>query len=221
MQTPKKKKRIVWLILLLVSCSCVVLLGVNWGFKQWSSPKQQTPTMVRDLSSWDFEGVCDGNGVSSAWVYDPESESQHPFIIVNEDVRKPPKIFPPFEYDNPRKISLYDFPREISLYRVELVACVSRVSETLAKRCPYTFVGGVTDYNILKFDAEYDVGIFVAQTGEKLDSISFKKEFGPFECPEYVSVSEGVHSNKEYAYPIEEIQDYIGQQYVLPEMGGD
>ncbi len=175
--------------------------------------------MVRELSVKDFKGVCDGNGVSPAGVYDPESESQHSFVIVNQFVTRGPNIyvFPDVEYDFPSDYSLY----QVALSQVELVACVSRVSETLAKRCPYSRFGGGTDYTIQKFDAEYDVGIFVAQTGEKLDSISFKKEFGPFECPEYVSASEGVHTNIEYAYPTEEIQDYIGQQYVLPKKGGD
>ena len=94
--------------------------------------------------------------------------------------------------------------------------CLAR-SETLAKQCPYDLYGsGITSYTILKFDAEYEVGIFVAQTGEKLDSKSFTKEFGPFKCPENVSVPEGVHSDKGHAYPIEEILDYINHQYVLP-----
>jgi len=76
-----------------------------------------------------------------------------------------------------------------SLYEVELVACVQRILETLARTCPYT-----RGYVEKRYDATYMVFIYIAKTGgelarEKIDAEASK-------CPPAISIDKNATSSE-------------------------
>jgi hypothetical protein len=161
----------------------------------------------RVLFDTDFEGVCSGAPVAAATAYDRSEPGIHPVLafgtssIDADDGKLYPVTVPEgftrrFQADGN------------ALAEIQLVACAKRTAEQKDKTCDgYQKDGVDTGQVIDSFRATYELSLYAATTGEKLDGKTV--DLPAAECPTIVM------SGRKADYPavedtvLEFVQPYV------------
>ncbi|MFZ6028367.1 MAG: hypothetical protein ACOYYS_11685 [Chloroflexota bacterium] len=175
-----------------------------------SGPKP-TPTEAR-LTIWDFEKVCRQGVVGKAAAYEPAAGNVHPIVLFERDSAGENS------YSSMSNILLklpepwvvaYDGQPET----VELVACITRVSEEFVETCEFEDDENEEKTYLLDVhNASYEVKVFAATTGEEVGSTTLEAAYE--KCPMFHMFSE---EKEETFAPLEggDLQAFL-EQYVAP-----
>jgi hypothetical protein len=162
-----------------------------------------------------FEQVCHQKGADKATAYDAAAGKIHPIVMYERSS------------DNAETYSLVSIPllpsdwavfgEENDPASVELVTCITRISEEYAGSCEFEDETDASiTYNLEMYETSYDVKVFAATTGEELGSTTLDVEFIDDEwCPDsYTFPESGTDSYYAMAQG-EALQEYLGQ-FVRP-----
>lgn len=203
-------------------CICGSILSVfyyvfedyaNSGSKDYSTPtvtinptvtiKIETPTDDEVLSRDDYETVCQGKAIEAAAAYKPEKGSGiiHPAIAF---------LFSP-DSKNVRPFTFSD-----NFSNIEIVACLTRINESLRDKCYYTMSDTGETHVVYRYDATYKMQIYETQSGKYLGESVIEKEYTGECLPEFSTLQTLKTEHYWYAIPSEvDIENRL-QQYTTP-----
>lgn len=132
----------------------------------------------------DYAQVCNGIAFDPAKAYEPSAGNVHHLYVFdrrddNESFTKSYRELP----------DGWEIPWEES-QETQLVACLTVTEETLANTCEFPPEEGETDAYVLEtYAVTYDVAIYVAKSGEQLDTTTF--DLAGEDCPMFHMFTEG------------------------------
>lgn len=183
------KNRILVLIMLSLLLSLIVTACGG------SSEPAATST-PRPLTVWDYEKVCRQGTISEASAYDGAAGQTHPILLFERDSANETTY-------NSKTNTTLKLPEpwvvdyEGDATSVELVACITRVSEEFVDVCEF---GDDDDpdkvYLLNVYDASYEVKLFAATTGEEVGSTTIDATYE--QCPMFHMFSDDEEDT--YAY---------------------
>jgi hypothetical protein len=164
--------------------------GTDTGAPAATIPPDITLAAVNILT--DFGDVCRGVKLTGATPYEPARAGVHPVVF---EVGVHPT------YDGAITMPDHWAPVTGEEHTVELVACLSRTSETLVQTCDgyQDDAGNDTGNTIEMFDATYDVRVLVATSGEELGAMQLTAE--SLECPMFHFFDSDTAVDQVYAEP--------------------
>ncbi|HEX2239629.1 MAG TPA: hypothetical protein VHJ82_00585 [Actinomycetota bacterium] len=202
--TPQPLKRL--LLLGLVALVSLAACGGGDDGADTATDAGGGVTPAVELFSTDIEQVCAGGTVAAAAPYDPSADAIHPMLA--------------FEGAAPELTEMtLDFPEGWvaqfpDVEKTELVACLDRTKETFVKTCEgYKSDESDETFSVQLYDAEYDVTLYAAQSGEEIASTTL--EATDEDCPMLAFFDEGEETQIEYASADKQLRQFV-QKYVAP-----
>lgn len=193
------------IILCLFLLSFVVACGT-------SEPKE-TPTDA-PLTIWEFEKVCRQGVIDEATAYDAGVGKVHPILLFERDA--------PNENDySSMTNSILKLPEtwmvdyQGDATTVELVACITRISDEFVETCEYEDDEEEDKVYLLDVhNASYEIKVFTATTGDELGSTTLDAAYD--DCPMFHMFSGGDEKEQTFA-SLEggDIQAFL-EQFVQP-----
>jgi hypothetical protein len=156
-----------------------------------------TPT-PKPVSFWDYEDVCRQGTIAEAADYAGEAGKVHPLVLYQRD-----------NADETSYNSLGNTTLELPVpwvieydgdpTKIELVACITRVSETFVDICEF---GDEEEpdkvYTLSVHDASYEVKLIAAKTGEEVANTTIDVAYE--QCPMFHMFSDDETEENSYAY---------------------
>jgi len=163
----------------------VMVMAFTSCTKSNSSETGTLPT-EQILTASDFEPVCLENAQARAATYNVEANEPQKILIMSQNSNK---------FDNELYGSKYDEFSEPKLptrwivkngdyTQVAIVACIDKISDTFWGVCEYNDDKRSTIHRLNVYNAEYEIKIFAAQSGDNLTKekpIQFNETVA--ECP--------------------------------------
>jgi hypothetical protein len=181
----------------LILLAAVLALSVALSACGGSGEPDATAT-PRPLTIWDYEDVCRQGTISGAAAYDGAAGQVHPLVLFERDSADETS------YDSMTN-TLLELPvpwvveYDGDPTSVELVACITRVSEEFVETCEF---GDEEEpdkvYYLNVHNASYEVKLIAATTGEEVASTTVDATYE--NCPMFHMFSDDELEEDTYAY---------------------
>jgi hypothetical protein len=162
-----------------------------------------------------FEKACNQEAVAEAAAYDATSGKPHPIVVLEREN-------PEAGYSVAVNIWLGEesgavVDAEDDPANVELVACITRISEEFVEACEYEDTEDASKtYTLNLYSASYEVKVFAAASGEALGSTTLDATTDADSCPSSYTFTEGYDTDVSYATaPYTETKEFL-ESYIQP-----
>lgn len=155
-----------------------------------------------------FAQVCNGVPLEPAAAYTKTAGETHPILVFKQE-----EANSAFSKAYPQLPEGWELDWQES-EKTQLVACVKTTARTPAETCEFKAdKEGGKPYQLELYDATYEVSIYAAQTGERLETKTMNLKAG--DCPMFHMFTEGELTDTRDANYDQPLLEFV-KPYVLP-----